>query len=278
LNYRHIYHAGNFTDVFKHFVLTLLLQHLRQKDKGYAMLDTHAGIGQYDLWAEETQKTGEYLNGIAKLWQMPFPSEGFQPFLSLIYEQNQDGELRYYPGSPLLAASLLRPQDRLILSELHPEDCAILKQCFFANKQVAVHHLDGYLALKAHLPFAEGRGLVLIDPSYEQRDEYQQLHNAMNIAYKRMRNAIYAIWYPIKDEFSIDHFLGEQITNILKVEIRIENKQIHKIYGGFNLKGCGMLIVNPPFGLEALLHQTLPYLLECCTEAGGKSRFRIVNV
>src|SRR5260221_1510675 len=162
MNYRHAYHAGNFADVVKHAVLVLILTHLKEKPKPFFVLDTHAGIGRYDLASEAALKTREFEAGIARLMTDPDPHPGLLPYLALVRQANREGELRWYPGSPLLAKALLGPEDRLALAELHPEDAQALAQAIGPERQIAVQHMDGYIALKAFLPPKERRGLVLI--------------------------------------------------------------------------------------------------------------------
>lgn len=178
MNYRHIYHAGNFADVLKHVVLTRLIRYMQKKDGGFRVLDTHAGIGLYDLSSEEAQKTGEWLDGIGKLMEAelgPHVSELLEPYLSAIRELNPEGGIRFYPGSPKLARMLFRPQDRLSAMELHPEDYVRLHRLFEGDHHARITELDGWLALGAHLPPKEKRGIVLVDPPFEEEDEYQRL-------------------------------------------------------------------------------------------------------
>ena len=174
MNYRHLYHAGGFADVFKHVVLSLVLRRLAEKDTPFCVLDTHAGIGRYDLETPAAQKTGEYRQGIAKVLLAKDAPAELGPYLDLIRALNPGGALRWYPGSPLVEQRLTRPQDRLVLMELHPEDARTLKRSFAGDPRVGVHHEDGYLGVKAFLPPKERRGLVLIDPPYEERDELAQ--------------------------------------------------------------------------------------------------------
>lgn len=261
MNYRHIYHAGNFADVMKHVILTLLLQKLQEKDKAFFVLDTHAGIGLYNLMDVAAQKTREYEGGIARLLAVePLPGI-FQPYCDIVKAMNTGGILVQYPGSPLIIQQFLRNQDRMALSELHPQDYETLKQHFLKAKQVEVRHEDAYTALKAFLPPKEKRGLVLIDPPFEEKDEVDRLINGIKEAYRRFATGIYAIWFPIKHRPPIDSFyetlryLG--IPKILAVEFLIAPATTPE-----RLNGCGMVFINPPWKLDTVLEETLPLLLQ----------------
>ena len=199
MNYRHAYHAGNFADVLKHAVLALVIEHAKLKPAPFRVLDTHAGIGRYDLTTAEAAKTGEWRQGIARLIgpdARPIPDTQaglLAPFLDVVRGENPLGELRFYPGSPLIARRLLRPDDRLIATELHPEDCAELRRRFARDKQTRIVELDGWLALKAFLPPKERRGVILIDPPYEARDELQRVTDGLAAAVRRFRGGTYLL-------------------------------------------------------------------------------------
>jgi 23S rRNA (adenine2030-N6)-methyltransferase len=204
MNYRHIFHAGNRCDVVKHVVLTLVLAHLRQKDKGVAVIDTHAGVGLYDLGDSRALKTGEAGPGIKALLSAP-ALPALTDYYAILRTLNPswDGQsaegFRTYPGSPLIAFHMLRPQDRLIACELHPEDAEALRLHSPADARMQIHSRDGYEALTAFVPPPEKRGLVLIDPPYEQPDEFAVLVKRMSEAYRRWPTGIYILWYPVKD-------------------------------------------------------------------------------
>lgn len=260
MNYRHIYHAGNFADVVKHYVLTLLLQKLREKDTPFCVVDTHAGIGMYDLFSEQTQKTQEYEGGISQLLAMPDIDPAFMPLLEMIRSYNDPGTLRFYPGSPAIAAHFLRPQDRLIASELHPEDYAELRRYFFHDKNIVVAHQDAYTQLKAVLPPVERRGLVLIDPPFEVTDEFDRMLKGLTHAYRRFAHGIYAIWYPIKSYAPINQFYAA--VQAMPVEkVLVAEFYLHDDLRADRLNGCGMMIINPPWQLDAKLEEALPLLL-----------------
>src|SRR5689334_17465906 len=197
LSYRHLFHAGNFADVFKHVLLTRLLISLNQKDKPYFFLDTHAGIGRYDFTHPWAQKVREYESGIAKVWKQKDVPDELAPYMEAVRRENPDGKLRYYPGSPLIARRLIRPVDRIALTELNKTDFAELEALFARERRVQVQLMDGHQALKAHLPPKERRGLVLIDSSFDRAKEFARLVAAIDTAYKRWETGIYALWYPL---------------------------------------------------------------------------------
>lgn len=261
MNYRHSFHAGNFADIFKHIILVLLIQALLRKEKSFCYMDTHAGVGLYDLNSEASQKTLEYQNGIQLIQQAPHPPPAVKTFLNIVKEINQrenSNQLRFYPGSPRIARALLTPNDRMILSELHPVDSQELKKEFFKDPQVAVHQLTGYQSLKAFLPPTERRGLVLIDPPFEKIDEFDQLYDGVMMALKRWSTGIYALWYPIKNRIAVDRFLRRlkiSIDKILVTELAISSE-----ISTNSLKACGMAIINPPWQLEDELKQVISWL------------------
>lgn len=283
MNYRHSYHAGNFADVFKHVQLTLLLQALRSKESPFCYLDTHAGTGRYDLQGATAQKTGEYLQGVMRFWQLlqsPAPQEGndvddnlaLADYLAAVRALNPDGELRYYPGSPRIARHFLRPQDRMVLMELHAEDAVFLKREFRGDKQVHVHCADGYTGLKAFLPPPEKRGLVLIDPPFEDGNEFERLTDSLRIAYQRWPTGIFALWYPLKDNYRVQHFHRQLVASGLRKLLLVE-MHLHTHPPVNTLYGCGMIIVNPPWRIDEKLRMLLPQLLAGLQPDGeGKTR------
>lgn len=259
MNYRHIYHAGNFADVTKHAILALLIQHFRAKETGFCVLDSHAGIGRYDLTTPEAQATGEFSGGIGRLFGRPCPHPALEPFWDAVRAVNGTGDLHWYPGSPLIVRHRLRPQDRLIAVELHPDDARTLRQEFVGDRQVAVHHMDGYLALKAHLPPREKRGLVLVDPPFENRDEFATLVTAIQMAWRRFSTGCYALWYPIKERPALWRFFealaATTIRKILFAELTITDEQDWQ-----TLNGSGMVVINPPWQLDQELADALAVL------------------
>ncbi len=259
MNYRHLFHAGGFADVLKHAVLALVIAHLKAKDKPFTVLDTHAGIGRYDLARDEAQRTKEFEGGIARLFdKADLPAE-LAPYLAVVRSFNPDGRLRWYPGSPCVVRALLRPRDRLIAAELHPEDAEVLAAEFARDRQVKVHHLDGYQALKAFLPPIPRRGLVLIDPPFEENGEFDRMVDGLKAAHRRWATGIYALWYPVKDRAELRRFhallRASDIARIAVVELSVLPRETPEM-----LTGCGLILVNPPFGLLDALRRVLPEL------------------
>jgi 23S rRNA (adenine2030-N6)-methyltransferase len=264
MNYRHIYHAGNFADVLKHAILARIIRYMQAKDKAFRLIDTHAGIGLYDLTSEEAQKTGEWRDGIGRLIGADLPpkvADILEPYLSAVQSLNPEGGVTHYPGSPKLARLLFRPQDRLSAMELHPKDAAVLKYVFEGDYQVRVTELDGWLALGAHLPPKEKRGVVLVDPPFEEEGEYDRLVDGLARAYKRFPGGTYCLWYPIKQGAPITEFhqaLSDTgIQKMLAAELSVKSDR-----DTTGLSGTGMIIVNPPFTLKDELHTLLPFLKE----------------
>ena len=258
MNYRHAYHAGNFADVLKHTVLLALIEALQVKAAPFCYIDTHAGSGAYALDGFEAGKTGEYKDGIARL----HPAEKVPALLqrwraSILDAPGNESALKVYPGSPLQVARLLRPGDEAQLCELHPEEAASLRKLFHGNAQVHVHERDGYAALKALLPPAQKRGLVLIDPPYEaQEAEYKLIAGALKTALQRWPTGIYALWYPIKLRSQVQPFLhGLQrspVKRVLRAEILL-----HADDTPLRLNGAGMVVLNAPWNLDDTLREPL---------------------
>ncbi len=269
MNYRHAYHAGNFADVVKHVALSRLVEYLKLKDKAFRVIDTHAGIGLYDLSSGEAQKTGEWRGGIGRLADAA-PSGPAQallaPYLSAVAAVNPDGGIAGYPGSPMVARHLLRPQDRLTAMELHPADRERLKALFAGDFQVRVIELDGWLALGAHLPPKEKRGLVLVDPPFEKEGEFDRLVDGLARAHRRWPGGIYALWYPIKDRAAVKAFrerLKETgIPKILDVAFEVRPAGREQRFDG-----SGLVVVNPPFVFEREMRVVLPDLHKALAEA-----------
>ncbi len=264
MNYRHIYHAGNFADVLKHSVLALLIRYMQKKDKAFRILDTHAGTGLYDLSSEEAQKTGEWREGIGRLLETDLPEPAaslLEPYLTAVRALNPEGEFRFYPGSPKLSRLLMRPQDRLSAMELHPEDCRRLARQFEGDFQVRVTELDGWLALNAHLPPKEKRGIVLVDPPFEIEGEYERLADGLAKAYRRFSGGTFCLWYPVKKGAPIREFhealKALDIPKMLCAELLVRSDRETT-----GLTGSGLIIVNPPFTLKEELHALLPVLKE----------------
>lgn len=280
MNYRHAYHAGSFTDVVKHISLTALITSLARKETPFCYIDTHASIGYYDLFAEFALKTKEYTTGIEKIIAKDNPPALVKRYLDCVHKINNQlteskfSSLRYYPGSPLIARYLLRPHDRIIACELQREEYELLRNTFAGDKQVAIHHMDGFLGLKAFLPPHERRGLVLIDPPYENPDEFTRIAHSLPIALKRWETGVYAIWYPIKEKNQVERFyqtLNQQIHRpILAIELTIYPDIAN------HLNGCGMVIINPPWQFDESINEILPWVwnaLSINDQGGYRSYF-----
>lgn len=262
MNYRHSYHAGNFADVIKHVVLIILLQSLHRKETPFCFLDTHAGIGLYALDSMEAQKSQEYHNGIEKLLSLDnqkMPAV-LQQYIDIVKKYNLPDTLRYYPGSPMIAREFLRNHDHAILCELHKEDIHAVKKNFMRDEQVAVHHMDAYLGMKAFLPFKQKRGLVLIDPPFEVTDEFERIALALKNALIRWRSGHFMVWYPIKNEARVESFYRE--VNALNVEYVILHFSLNETVESGKLTQCGVLLVNPPWQTKEAIESVLPFLTE----------------
>jgi len=261
VNYRHVYHAGNFADVCKHITLIELIQSLKNKEAGFCYLDTHAGCGYYNIQSEAAQKTHEYKNGVAKIFREKNPPEFMQTYINCITEINPESKLQYYPGSPHFVRELLRPQDRMVLSELHSTDHKSLKKYYERDKQVAVHLQDAWQSLKAFLPPKERRGLILIDPPYESHTELLTLPEKIEQAVKRFDTGIFAIWYPMKAQVSRNPFYRD-MQNRIKKPMLFAELSLWPEQGASTLFGTGMVIINPPWQLENKLNEIFPWLWE----------------
>jgi 23S rRNA (adenine2030-N6)-methyltransferase len=276
MNYRHAYHAGNFADVMKHAVLARIVEYLKRKDKAFRVIDTHAGTGMYDLSSEEAQKTGEWRGGIGTLLNAQLPGDAaalLKPYLDAVRAANPDGAVTRYPGSPAIARHLLRRQDRLTAIELHPADAAALKRHFAGDFQTRVIELDGWLALGAHLPPKEKRGLVLVDPPFEERDEFGRIVEGLKKAWRRWPGGIYALWYPIKERKAVEAFrrelAGAGIPKMLELALEIRAPSAEPRFDG-----SGMIVVNPPYPLEAEAKTLLPALATTLGETEATASVR----
>ncbi|HEV7290983.1 MAG TPA: 23S rRNA (adenine(2030)-N(6))-methyltransferase RlmJ [Devosia sp.] len=276
MNYRHAFHAGNFADVVKHLILVRILEYLKRKETPFRVLDTHAGIGLYDLQGDEAGRTGEWVDGIGRLVAEGLGGEAGDlaaPYLTAVRAQNPDGTLRFYPGSPLLTRQLLREQDRLFALELHPKDAEALSENFAGDIQTRVTHLDGWAAMGTHLPPKEKRGLVLVDPPFEEKGEFARMAASLVKAHRRWPTGIYAFWYPIKEPRDVEAYIADlrtsNIGKILRLELTIRAPSAPP-----RLHGTGMIVVNPPFALEGEMRVLLPALAERLAEE-GRGGYRI---
>ncbi|MDP2121827.1 MAG: 23S rRNA (adenine(2030)-N(6))-methyltransferase RlmJ [Hoeflea sp.] len=271
MNYRHLYHAGNHADVLKHAVLAQIITYLRRKDPAFRVIDTHAGIGTYDLSSPEAQKTGEWRDGVGRVLAAELsPALGafLAPWLETVKALNPDGGVRHYPGSPKLTRLMLRKQDRLTAIELHADDARQLRQAFDGDFQVRVIELDGWLALGGHLPPKEKRGLILVDPPFEADGEYDRLVDGLARAMRRFAGGTYVLWHPIKAGSPLASFdkklvaLGRPRTLSVRMLVRAN-------INAPGLNGSGLVIVNPPFTLEADLKAVLPELAKLLAQGPG---------
>jgi len=281
MNYRHGFHAGNFADVIKHIVLARILCYLKQKPAAFRVIDSHAGAGLYDLTGEEASRGGEWLSGIARIMQTRFSEPALElvrPYLDVVRQFNPPGELTIYPGSPLIARRLLRPQDRLVACEVEPSARRALIKALHRDPQARVVDLDGWVALGAFVPAQERRGLVLIDPPFEARDEFERLAAVFSGAFTRWPGGVYMIWYPAKNARA-----GDNLSDAVLRAANARQKGVEALRLEFSvapqrsdgrLTSAGLLIVNPPFTLRGELKVILPEL-EKPLGQGGVARFHL---
>ncbi|KPD03869.1 23S rRNA (adenine(2030)-N(6))-methyltransferase RlmJ [Moellerella wisconsensis] len=268
LSYRHSFHAGNHADVLKHTVQSLIIESLKEKEKPFLYLDTHAGAGRYQLTSEHAEKTGEYLEGIARIWeQSDIPAE-LAPYINVIKGINDKSKLRFYPGSPFIAKQLLREQDKLVLTELHSSDYPLLRGEFLRDKQRAlVLREDGYQQLKSKLPPATRRGFALIDPPYEMKSDYEAVVRGVHEGHKRFATGTYAIWYPVVLRQQIKRMISQLqstgIRNILQIELAVRPDSDQR-----GMTASGMIVINPPWKLEQQMNAVLPWLHKALVPEG----------
>ncbi len=286
MNYRHAFHVGNFADILKHLVLALCIENLKKKEKPFRYIDTHAGIGRYDLTGDEARRSPEWQEGIARLWNAYVEGEIpddllpiLQPYLDVIGEVNffdePQPELESYPGSPDLAASMMREQDTLRLTELHPADKETLSDHFFCDKRVKIENRNGYEALKAYMPPPERRGVVLVDPPFEHRDELAHMAKAAMGGISRWPTGTFIFWRPLKDMENTTKFddgLAEWALDDMELsheKVVLADLWVKEIVEPGPLCGAGVVIVNPPYGLEDALMKVLPWLTELLQQGDG---------
>ena len=284
MNYRHLYHAGNYADVFKHVLLLQLVRAMQRKEKGFFYLDTHAGRGGYDLSATTTLPDGrerapEWTDGIGRIWTGTNPADLLADYLAAVRAYNVrhgvvEPTLQYYPGSPWIAQAQLRVQDRLALCELREDDAEALDLDLGGEPNVSVHQMDGYTALRAMLPPREKRALVLIDPPFENASEFADILGGLREALKRFPSGVYAVWYPITERARSDWFhqdllaLGLPPTLVVEMQIASDSAEVR-------MKGCGLIILNPPWQIEAEIKTVMPILAERLKlDAGAAIRIR----
>jgi 23S rRNA (adenine2030-N6)-methyltransferase len=262
VHYQHQFHAGNFADVFKHVVLLAVIDALNRKPGPWCYVETHAGTGEYDLHGDAARRTGEAASGVGRLWAQPAATPLLQRYLELLHQHNPDGVLRHYPGSPRWVAACARDDDRLVLCERVPQIAAELKQNFRGDRRVAVHQRDGYEAAGL-LPPREKRGLMLIDPPFERPDEFRAVGELLRQATARFAHGVYAVWYPLKNRHAAERLpraaaaLGREGVDLQFDTGAPAQGQMH---------ACGMLLLNPPFGLVEALTPSLEVLREVLTQ------------
>lgn len=282
MNYRHAFHAGNFADVVKHIVLARILTYLHEKPAAFRVVDTHAGAGLYDLTGNEATRSGEWRTGIARVMQARFSEAAgnlMAPYLDIVRAFNPQRDLEVYPGSPLVARALMRPQDRMVACEIQPEARKQLIVALRKDTQARVVDLDGWTALPAFVPPNERRGLVLIDPPYESRDEFDRLADRFTEAFEKWPTGIYVLWYPIKERRAADTLArrvagamqqaGAASDKCLRVEFSVAPQTAES-----GLVSAGLLIANPPWTLGSDLKVILPEL-EKPLGLGGAGRYRV---
>jgi len=283
-SYRHAFHAGNHADVLKHFVTIQLLQYLNQKDTAYSYIDTHSGAGLYELDGAFASKNAEYDTGIGPLWNLDEMPAPVREYVDLVKRMNPSGKMRYYPGSPYIAEQVAREQDRLRLFELHPADAKLLADNFrkleehaaaqgirptVRGKRVIVERSDGFASLKALLPPPSRRALVLIDPPYEDKQDYKKTKDALAEALKRFPSGTYAVWYPLLQRMESREFADKlkqlPAASWLNVVLTIRKPTPD----GFGLHSSGMFILNPPYTLAPMLKQVMPWLVQALGKDSG---------
>jgi 23S rRNA (adenine2030-N6)-methyltransferase len=279
MNYRHAFHAGNFADVHKHAVLTRILEYLRQKPGGFRVIDSHAGAGKYDLLAVEPNRSGEWRDGIARVWEKLAEAdvkvgELLAPYVQVVTACNTHGDLHTYPGSPLIAQKMLRGQDRLIACEIEPCSTAWLAGLLRGDRRAKAIALDGWTAIPAYVPPKERRGLVFIDPPFEDAADFVHLSEVLSAAHRKWPAGIYMLWYPIKTREEPDALarrlrrLG--IAKILRCEI-----MLHRPHADTGLAGSGLMLVNPPYPLEQELQILLPGLIRMLSPQTEQASWRV---
>ncbi|NTS77182.1 23S rRNA (adenine(2030)-N(6))-methyltransferase RlmJ [Catenovulum sp. SM1970] len=272
LSYRHSFHAGNYADVLKHTVQQAILDYLLLKDKPFCVVDTHAGAGAYQLDSAHAQKTNEYVDGIAKIWQYADKHndlhELIENYLNSVKAFNQDNSLKYYPGSPWFSQQALRAGDKLFAYELHPADFDLLTQAKGRDRKVKLFHDDGFKSCLGLLPPEQKRGFIIIDPPYEVKKDYDTVVKTVAKAHKKFANGVYAIWYPVVDRYRInkmrDDLIASGITRIHCYEMGLsQDTEQH------GMTSAGMIVINPPWTLKAQMEEVLPQLVDILAPEQG---------
>jgi 23S rRNA (adenine2030-N6)-methyltransferase len=274
MNYRHAYHAGNFADVLKHAVLALVIDYLKRKDAPFRIIDTHAGAGRYALDSTQAAKTREWRRGVGRLIgddAAPLPPDVaslLAPYLDTVRAENAGEGIGIYPGSPLIALRLMRQQDVLVANELHPEELALLRTAIGRDRRVKLMALDGWVALKSLLPPKERRGIVLIDPPFEEEGELERLAGGLAQGLRRFETGVYLAWYPIKDPKPVRRF-HEALAALTGPELLRVELMIRGASAPDRLNGCGLVVANPPYTLQSQMADLLPELTRRLAEGAG---------
>ena len=263
LSYRHSFHAGNFADVIKHIVVIEIFEHLIKKERPFDYIDTHAGAGLYNLNTKISTKLEEFTNGVAKLEPKIWPE--LSHYFSILKQHDPSAALNYYPGSPLIAASFMRAKDRAWLFEMHPTDFKLLSKNVLNNQQIKVMCEDGYKGLLSILPPASRRGLILIDPSYELKTDYEKVVETVIKAHKKFSTGTYAIWYPVVERKRIERLESRLKESGIKKIQRFE-LAIAEDGRGKGMTAAGMIVVNPPWKLLEKMSELLPKLVNVLGE------------
>lgn len=284
LSYRHAYHAGNYADVLKHLVLVRILNYLTQKQAPMFYLESHAGAGAYSLQSDTANKTAEYQRGIARLWPELSGSDNKMPpallhYLELVARFNAKGQLHGYPGSPWLASQILRAQDRMALCELHSKDFPVLQKRFSGDRRAHCYREDGFAKSVALLPPIEKRGLVLIDPSYEQKEDYRKVLAQIKGLHRRFATGVFALWYPVVEQKRIQQlergFIASGLRRVDLYELRVAEDESK------GMSASGMVVVNPPWTLREEMRDCLPYLQALLSDLPANSKppgFRVTEL
>ncbi len=271
MNYRHDYHAGNFADVVKHVVLARVATYMMAKPRPFRVIDTHAGAGRYDLLGPEASKTGEWRDGIGRIFAAHFPpavTEIIEPYLNAVRAVNTTDELKVYPGSSLIARMIMRPEDVLVANELNAEEYGRLKRAFGRTKNTTILNIDARHAVKSLLPPKERRGVILIDPPFEAKSEFDDLAVAVKEAMARFSAGVYLVWYPLKDEVAAGRFVAE-VTRDFSLEFLDVRFSVCAPFPGLGLTAAGLLVLNPPYLLRNELETLLPYFKDVLSEGTG---------
>jgi 23S rRNA (adenine2030-N6)-methyltransferase len=272
MNYRHAFHAGNFADVLKHAALVSVLQHLKKKEKPFAVIDTHAGRGIYDTTGDDAQKTGEAAEGIGRLLAFSSPPGILSPYLDIV----RSFDVGRYPGSPLIAARMLRAKDRLLAVESQTEEYGVLAAELAGISNARVMHGDGYRELLRVLPPAERRAVVLMDPPYEAADEFARAAEVLVAAYQRFATGIYLLWYPAKTlplvSATAAELLNAGVRSLIRIELDVGVRDLPEREGrGPAMSATGLLAINPPFSFSDQMQAILPFLTDMLARGPGAS-------